>query len=75
MDSKPEYDSWYAPIHPIVIHIFGAILLGILAFLYKFLTEMIANPQSVIPLVGMLLVFCLCYIIGLVSYHVGVRIL
>lgn len=69
MDSKPEYNSWYAPIDPFAVMVIGAGTVIFVGVVVEFIRYVRTNLHDTAMFIGALFVLAGFYVLGLVVYH------
>jgi hypothetical protein len=69
MDSKPEYDEWYAPIDPFAVMLIGAVTVIFTGVVVKFARHVRSHPYDAVMFIGAVLPLVCFYLLGLVVYH------
>jgi len=69
MDSKPEYDEWYAPIDPFAVMLIGAATVIFTGVVVKFARYARSHPHDLFMSARAVLALAGFYLLGLVIYH------
>lgn len=74
MDSKPNYDTWYAPIDPIKIGCLGLFLVVVTWMVVSVARYIINNPSLLVKATYGVGILVGVYVLGLVAFHIIERI-